>query len=146
MTHKNPTNTVLYTIEEASKEYRKLCQRNIDKLVPDMTVDQCLILIVLNDGVSLSQKEIAELVLKDTASVTRMIELMVQKEYLKRSVHKTDRRKFQLSITPRGRRALEKLTPVVQQNRTSALKGLTEGDLKNLSAILQKIIANCQSR
>jgi hypothetical protein len=47
MSIKNPTGTVLYLVEQAIKEYRKVSQKNISKVVKDITVDQCLVLIIL---------------------------------------------------------------------------------------------------
>ena len=79
---KNPTGTVLYSIEHTIKEYRKIAQKNISKVVKDITVDQCLILMILNDDSKISQNELAGLIFKDNASITRMIELMVKKDYL----------------------------------------------------------------
>ena len=145
MKFKTPTSSVLYTLEQAIKEYRKLCQKNIDDMVDDMTVDQCLVLIILNDQISLSQKEISELIFKDTASVARMVELMVQKGYLTRTMHKTDRRKFQLGITAKGKKALVKLSPIVEQNRSTALRGVSAAEIAQLYTTLQKLISNCQS-
>ncbi|TRX16230.1 hypothetical protein FNW25_16885, partial [Flavobacterium franklandianum] len=77
MNNKNPTGTVLYLIEQAIKEYRKVSQRNISKIVKDITIDQCLVLIILNNDAEISQNELANLIFKDNASITRMIELMV---------------------------------------------------------------------
>ena len=47
MKFQNPTNTILYSIEESIKAYRKLCHNNITKVIPDITVDQALILIII---------------------------------------------------------------------------------------------------
>lgn len=55
MNVKNPTGTVLYLIEKAIKEYRKISQKNITKIVKDITVDQCLVLIILNKNTEISQ-------------------------------------------------------------------------------------------
>ncbi|MEG2103409.1 MAG: hypothetical protein RRY99_18090, partial [Flavobacterium sp.] len=60
----NPTGTALYSIEKAIKEYRKLAQKNITKVVKDITVDQCLVLIILQQNESISQNELANLVFK----------------------------------------------------------------------------------
>lgn len=76
---KNPTGTVLYLIEQAIKEYRKVSQKNISEIVKDITIDQCLVLIILNKDAEISQNELATLIFKDNASITRMIELMVKK-------------------------------------------------------------------
>jgi DNA-binding MarR family transcriptional regulator len=140
----NPTGTVLYSIEQAIKEYRKVAQRNIAKIVKDITVDQCLILIILDKDAKISQNELANLVFKDNASITRMIELMVKKEYLSRTIHKEDRRKFSLEITEKGKNTLELVSPIVQINRETALNGLSLEEINLLNKTLNKIITNCK--
>jgi DNA-binding MarR family transcriptional regulator len=144
MDNKNPTGTVLYLIEQAIKDYRKVSQRNISKIVKDITVDQCLVLIILNKDAEISQNELANLVFKDNASITRMIELMVKKEYLNRTIHKRDRRKFNLQITEKGKKTLELINPIVQLNRETALNGLSLEEIDFLDKTLNKVITNCK--
>ncbi|SFC44773.1 DNA-binding transcriptional regulator, MarR family [Flexibacter flexilis DSM 6793] len=142
---KNPTGTVLYSIEQAIKEYRKIAQKNISKIVKDITIDQCLVLIILDKDATISQKELARLVFKDEASITRMIELMVKKEYLIRTIHTEDRRKFNLEITQKGAATLELISPVIALNRETALHGFSLEEIALLDKMLQKIITNCKS-
>jgi DNA-binding MarR family transcriptional regulator len=145
MNFKNPTGTVLYTIEKTIKEYRKLSQKNISLIVNDITIDQCLVLIVLNNNENFSQKEIANLIFKDNASITRIIELMVKKDYLTRTIHQEDRRKFQIKLTEKGLKTIELLTPAIQKNRKTALDGLSIEEINQLDKILNKIILNCKN-
>jgi len=145
MKQKTPTGTVLYTIEQAIKEYRKVCQKNIQKVVSDITVDQCLVLIILNDNAKISQIEIARLIFKDNASVTRIIELMVKKDYLTRETDELDKRKTKLEITEKGRKTIVLLTPVFKLNRKTALDGLSPDEIQLLDKILNKIILNCKT-
>ena len=144
MKNNNPTGTVLYTIEQTIKEYRKISQKNISQIVSGITVDQCLLLIILNKNSTYSQKEIAELIFKDNASVTRIIELMVQKKYLIRKINELDRRKFSLEITEKGKKTIELLTPIIHKNRQDALKGLSKNEIELLDKLLAKIISNCK--
>lgn len=144
MSIKNPTGTVLYLIEQAIKEYRKVSQKNISKVVKDITVDQCLILIILNQDDKISQNALANLIFKDNASITRMIELMVKKEYLNRTIHKEDRRKFNLEITEKGKNTIDLLLPIIQTNRKTALDGLSLQEIDVLDKALNKIITNCK--
>jgi DNA-binding MarR family transcriptional regulator len=144
MNIKNPTGTVLYTIEQAIKEYRKIAQKNISKIVKDITIDQCLVLIILNNNAKISQNELANLVFKDNASITRMIELMVKKDYLIRTLHQEDRRKFNLEITEKGIKTIELIEPIVQLNRQTALNGLSLEEVALLDKTLNKIIINCK--
>lgn len=145
MKNKTPTGTVLYSIEQAIKEYRKISQKNISKIVSDITVDQCLVLIILNKKADVSQNEVAKLIFKDNASITRIIELMVKKEYLTRKINETDRRKFSLEITEKGRNTIELLSPVINLNRQTALDGLSDTEIELLDKILYKIISNCKT-
>lgn len=144
MTIKNPTGTVLYSIEQAIKEYRKVSQKNISKMVKDITIDQCLILMILDKDASISQNELAQLIFKDKASITRMIELMVKKEYLSRDLHKEDRRKFTLEITKKGVATLDLIRPVITLNRATALDGFSLDEIALLEKMLGRIINNCK--
>jgi DNA-binding MarR family transcriptional regulator len=144
MSIKNPTGTVLYLIEQAIKEYRKISQKNISNIVKDITIDQCLILMVLTRNANISQNEMAQLVFKDNASITRMIELMVKKEYLARTVHHEDRRKYTLEITEKGKKTIDLIAPVIQQNRATALHDFSEEEVALLDKMLNKIINNCK--
>lgn len=142
---KTPTGTVLYTIEQTIKEYRKICQKNIQKIVNDITVDQCLVLIILNENANISQIDMAKLIFKDNASVTRIIELMVNKDYLNREINELDKRKSKLVITEKGEKTIVLLTPVFKLNRKTALNGLSIDEIELLDKILTKIISNCKT-
>ena len=87
----------------------------------------------------------AELLFKDYASVTRMIELMVRKNYVKREVNDKDRRRFNLIISKKGIDSLKSLESTILINRSTALKGLTNDEIFQLSNSLQKIITNCKN-
>ena len=141
-----PSETIFHAIESTIKEYRKFAQKNISEKLKDMTIDQGLVLIFLNEHPDLTQKKIAKLVFKDNASMTRMINTMVQKKYLKRSMNNEDRRRYKIEITNKGKEVLETLPPIIQHNRNSSLKGITKNELNQLETILGKIRTNCTKR
>ena len=41
---------VLYSIEETIKAYRNLCRNNISSIIPGITLDQALILIIIDEN------------------------------------------------------------------------------------------------
>jgi DNA-binding MarR family transcriptional regulator len=139
----DPQHTIFYTIENAIKTYRKFAQKQLSDVVTGITVDQILILTVLEENPNIAQNEMAALLFKDYASITRMIELLVKNQYLSRTINEADRRKFVLKISAKGKAALKKLKPVIFKNRTNALKGVTESEVKHLFTTLNKIISNC---
>lgn len=138
------TDVVFYTIEEAIKTYRKFAQKRITDQGLAITIDQWLILNCLDSNKGILQNELAEMTFKDVASVTRMINLLVRKDYLIRSRHSEDKRKSVLEITDKGRAIIEKVSLIVNQNRSIALNELTKDRVDLLQSTLRQIIENCK--
>ncbi len=139
----NSQQTIFYCIENTIKKYRKFAQHNISDVVADITLDQILILSILDSDHDISQKDIALILFKDYASVTRMIELLVKKDYLERKIHQQDRRMFNLQITNKGLVTLAKLKPIILSNRSEALKGINDEQFEQFNNTLNQIIKNC---
>lgn len=139
----SPSETIFYTIESTIKEYRKSSQKNLSCEVSDMTIDQGMILAFLNKYPEKTQKEIAAMAFKDTASMTRMLDLMEKKNYLTRSINTENRRRFKIEITPKGKQILKNLAPIIASNRENALNGISSEEVQQLERILLKIRSNC---
>lgn len=140
----NITDVIFYTIEKAIKSYRKFAQRRIDQAKLDITIDQWLVLNCLSKNENISQNKLAELIFKDVASVTRIIDLLVKKEYAIRSFHSSDRRRFNLTITDKGDAIIREASRIVNENRSAALENISAEEVKQADLILQKLIANCE--
>jgi DNA-binding MarR family transcriptional regulator len=140
---KSPSETIFYTIESTIKEYRKSSQKNLSTEVNDMTIDQGMILVFLDKYPEKTQKEIAAMAFKDNASMTRMLDLMEKKNYIKRSINTSNRRRYKIEITSKGTEVLKALTPIVMSNRKNALQGISEEEIAQLEQTLLKIKANC---
>lgn len=133
---------IFYHLEKAIKSYRQYAQKQIDNAGFDITIDQWLILKSIEADSTLPQQQIAAKAFKDVASITRIIELLVKKEYLIRDFHEIDRRRFRLTLTDTGKQVLKTLQPIIINNRNTALNGITQEDAEKLSALLQKIASN----
>lgn len=140
----NITDVIFYTIEKTIKSYRKFAQRRIDQAKLDITIDQWLVLNCLSKNENISQNKLAELIFKDVASVTRIIDLLVKKEYVIRSFHSSDRRRFNLTITDKGDAIIREASRIVNENRSAALENISAEEAKQADLILQKLIANCE--
>lgn len=137
--------TFFYNLEKTVKTYRQFFQNQLKKQGFDITLDQWLILHTIMEYPEASQNEIAERVFKDKASVTRIIELLVQNGYLTRAIHPSNRRKFQLDITAKGKNTLEGLKDLVAQFRNAALVGIPTEKIEETQRLLQVIMSNCIS-
>lgn len=138
-------NSVLfYYIEKAIKSYRQFAQRELKKAGLIITVDQWLTLNYLNENPQITQKELAEAIFKDTASITRIIDLLVTAKYIKRNINKEDKRKSNLSITTLGLEIIDKASPIVNNYRNQALKGIGIAKEDHVKMVMKTIINNCQ--
>lgn len=138
------SHTIFYRLEKSMKNYRQFAQRNIKEAGSDITIDQWLVLKTLYDQPEITQQQLAKMVFKDYASITRIIELLVQRKYIARNPHPGDRRRFKLSITPTGGAVIDTVAPIVTNNRATALNGISKSEMEQLNHILEKIMANCQ--
>ena len=135
---------IFYTLDKAIKTYRQFAQRRLNEAGLDITIDQWLVLKAILEKPDISQLEIADVVFKDAASVTRIIDLLVRKNYLERTAHDTDRRRFTLQLTDTGSELMRNIAKVVDQNRKIALNRISEKQLEQTRQTLNTIIENCQ--
>ncbi|RZJ73861.1 MarR family winged helix-turn-helix transcriptional regulator [Flavobacterium sp.] len=133
---------VFYTLEKAVKAYRQFAQRGLSTAGLDITLDQWLVLKTVKQQSDATQQQIAAMVFKDVASVTRIVEILVTKGYLERSFLASDRRRQQLSVTELGDGMLQKVHPISLGNRKAAFSGIDASEIEKLESSLQSIIKN----
>jgi len=141
----NLNDILFYSLERAIKSYRQFAQRQLVKHGFNITIDQWLVLKILYDNPEQTQHQVAETIFKDYASVSRIIELLVEKQYLVRTMHAADRRRFSLTLTENAVKLLDNMQPVIDQNRSLALKDINEIQTGQLQQLLNQIIKNTQS-
>jgi len=136
---------VFYHIDKAIKTYRQFAQKQLKSAGVSLTIDQWLVLKTIVDSPGISQRDIAIIVFKDEASVTRIIELLVKKDLLSRNFHATDRRKFELIANKNSKKILKKIQDIVIKNRATALNGIDPAELEIVKSVLLTISANCSA-
>lgn len=135
-----------YSLESAIKSYRRFAQARIERSGFDITIDQWLVLKTLQESPEASQQEVAAAVFKDFASVTRIIQLLESKKYVRRSAHESDGRRSSLRLTRAGAALVSDLEPVIRANRRQGVRGLKPAEVKRMREMLAIITANCQPR
>ena len=132
-----------YSLESAIKSYRRFAQARIEERGFDITIDQWLVLKTLQESPAASQQEVAATVFKDFASITRIIQLLESKKYVRRRTHETDGRRSLLRLTPAGKALIRDLEPIIRANRRRALRGLNPSDVERMREMLTAITVNC---
>ncbi|TKC12732.1 MarR family transcriptional regulator [Pedobacter polaris] len=135
--------TLLYTLDKCFRTYNQFSQRNVRKAGYDITIDQWLILKSVAENPSITQNDISKIVFKDNASITRIIQLLVNAGYLNRAVHALDRRRVNLTLTESGKKITIDVNEIAKQNRAAALKNIDTEQVAQMKTLLQQIISNC---
>lgn len=136
--------TLLYTLDKCFRTYNQFSQRNVRKAGYNITIDQWLILKSVAENPDITQNDISKIVFKDSASITRIIQLLVNAGYLEREIHVADRRRVNLTLTESGKKITIDVNEIAKQNRAAALKDVDQQKIEEMKALLRKIITNCQ--
>lgn len=136
---------IFYSIDRAIRTYRQYSQKQIKARGFDITIDQWLVMKALLENPGIRQQQLAELVFKDNASITRIIELLVQNGYLDREVNLSDRRMTILTVTRKGHKMLQDMQPLITENRRKALEHIDETMILHARKMLDQIALNCKN-
>lgn len=131
-----------FLLDRTARRVKQYAQSNFKKLGFNITVDQWLIIRSLYEDNDLNQKELAELLNKDTPTLTRIIDLLCKKGLAERKSHPKDRRCYIVHLTKDGRSAVENMLPQVEAIRMKAWEGLSQHDFKQFQHILNTIFTN----
>lgn len=108
----------------------------------DITVDQWEILVILWEKEGITQKEIAERLLKDQTNIARMLFKLEKKGFIYRVVHETDRRSLRVYLTPKGREVKDDILTPSLEAYENTVKGLSEEEVETFRRILSVIYNN----
>ena len=86
--------------------------------------------------------ELAELYGLEVSSITRLVDRLEKKRLMERTRSRTDRRKTILSLTPKGKAALQRAVKIAGPIAIATWKGVSEEERKTLAAIIRKVLDN----
>jgi len=92
----------------------------------------------------ISQKELADSTYKDQGNLTRMIDKLVEKAYLHRKLHETDRRSVELLATDKSKSLVENIIPISSLYNEQLTKNFSEDDKLKLIELLNRVYNNIQ--
>ncbi|MEL6988401.1 MAG: MarR family transcriptional regulator, partial [Bacteroidota bacterium] len=92
---------------------KQILQGRLKEMNAGITVDQWLVLNLVETSADVSQQDICEELSKDAPTITRIIDLLEKKKLIKRKQNPNDRRKFTIALTKNGNTTLSKVTPAV---------------------------------
>lgn len=101
---------------------------------------QFAILMILSKKEGLSQSEIKDIVDRDKASVSRNLNYLVEKGYVKRRAN--DGKTKLIYLTEKGKDTIPHLYQIARKNQEISLQGFSEEEKKRIIEGLRKIYIN----
>jgi DNA-binding MarR family transcriptional regulator len=122
---------------------RKLNQQLTSRFHPfDITSEQWSVLNRLAKQDGITQKELSHRAVKDPTNLTRILDQLERKGWIRRVANQEDRRSFLTYVTDSGRALNAKLLPIEAQFIANISSGLSENEMDALKKTLSQINEN----
>ena len=108
----------------------------------NVTSEQWMILILLWQEDGRFPWQIAEIIGKDKAAVTRLIDGLEKRDLVVRVPSKSDLRQKHILLTPQGRAMEEKLVALGISNMQTAVAGIDSEEIEICKAVLRRLYSN----
>ena len=108
----------------------------------DITKEQFSILILLTIKDGLYQTQIANILGKDRPNITRMIDILERKGFIRREKDDNNRRILKVFITPKGLEKAEPAKPLRDKFSQVQYRGLSDEEILTLVRLLRKVREN----
>ena len=131
-----------FILERTARRMKQFFQQRLASAGVDITIDQWVILQELEREDGQSQFELARATFKDAPTVTRIIDLLCNKELTRRVPDAADRRRFRIELTEAGRLKITEVLPLIKGFRRDAWRGLRDEEVDQLVSTLNKIFDN----
>lgn len=100
-------------------------------------------LITLSDaGEPLSMNDLALLMIRDPTTVKRQLDRLVEQQFVERHASSDDARIVMIGLTRRGEQRLQKVLPLLDDLRKTALAGINKSELEATLNVLRTMQKN----
>ncbi len=129
-------------LERTAKRMKRFFQERLIAADAGITVDQWVVLNQLDKEDGQNQLDIAKAVFKDAPTVTRILDLLEEKDLIARVPDTSDRRRFKVQLTTSGKLKVEEVWPYMKAGRQTAWAGLDDEAITQLTESLNHIFEN----
>ncbi len=123
-------------------QFKQYLNKIFNKHGFNMTPEQFLVMDTLWDTGVLSQQQIADILIKDKNSVTKLIDALETKGLVIRVADKRDRRQNMIHLTQKAIDIKEKVTEIAVESTDSIIKDISKEELITFVKVLNKMSDN----
>lgn len=133
---------IYYLLDRTIKRTRQVTQLYFQRYGVDVTVDQWLVFKVISETDGINQVEVANRLYKDPASITRIIDALIQKGLVKKQLDPNDRRRYLLALSEAGKIKSAEWLALIKKMRQVGIQGFSEQEIDTLKAYLNRMYTN----
>lgn len=111
----------------------------------NLTPEQYLVIDTLWDEGVLSQQQIADIIIKDKNSVTKLIDALEKKGLVQRRTDEQDRRLNKIHLTEEALNIKDVITEIAIESTNTIFKNIPREDLEKFVTVLNKMSQNIYS-
>ncbi|MFM9986107.1 MAG: MarR family winged helix-turn-helix transcriptional regulator [Flavobacteriales bacterium] len=142
MIKENLNEVVLFLIDQTSKMARQYSQKEFDLLNLEITVEQWILLKLVDQHEGKTQGEIANISFRDPASISRTLDILEKKGMIRRGGVKESKKKKIVQLTKEGKYFILQTMPLIDHMRSKGIKGLSQTEVESLMNLLLRMQKN----
>ena len=133
-----------FVLERTAKRMKQYFQQQLAAADTGVTIDQWVVLQVLDENDGASQLDIARATYKDAPTITRIIDLLCKKDLTERQPDPADRRRFRIFLTEAGKEKIKEVLPIILTARDVAWNGLSDEHIDQMVKVLNSVFENLE--
>lgn len=131
-----------YMLGQTLRVFKNQMVSEFKEMEIELTIEQFVILSLLNSNCDLIQRDLASQLQKDKSIIVRQINCLLENQYVVRLTNKDDKRVKNLILTKKGFEKLNQMKEIASEVSGKLLTGISENELEIFQNVLFKIQEN----
>lgn len=132
--------SILYTMEQTVVYTKIKAAQIISELNIDVTIDQFAALDAIYSNDDICQRDLSKIILKDRSNTGRILNIIEEKGFIKRSVETKGKRLVKkIYITDKGKKLIEENLPKIKNEFSKVFENISEEEFIELRKISTKM-------
>ena len=133
---------IAFQLDKTNKLNKLASQRVFDQAGLGITVEQWILLKIIEESAQISQKELANKSLRDPASITRTLDILDKNGFIIREQIPENRRQYNIILTSNGKKFVVRHMKMIKELRSKLIKGFSAKELDTLTAMFNRLQEN----
>ena len=127
------------SLGKSTKLLRERLNALLETADTNISFDQWLIVDLIGMQAGINQKTIVKVLYKEPASVSRMVNKLISKKLIVRSINPLDKKAYQLFLSNKGKTLFEKIKPEIDKEFKEIFTNIYERELNLVLNILDRL-------